>query len=122
VVPVALAVRSVLDFAVLAASRPGRSWSRSIGRPIGIAGPRASPRRADADIERELPLDEPVEVAFTPSEAGELRLSCGMDVHDQRKLAVLRERGGVTPQGAREPTVVWRQAVASRLGRGTAVR
>lgn len=37
---------------------------------------------ADADIERELPLNEPVEVTFTPSEAGELRFSCGMDMYD----------------------------------------
>lgn len=37
---------------------------------------------ADADIERPLPLNEPVEVTFTPSEAGELRFSCGMDMYD----------------------------------------
>lgn len=37
---------------------------------------------ADADIERDLPLNEPVEVTFTPSEAGELRFSCGMDMYD----------------------------------------
>lgn len=37
---------------------------------------------ADADIERNLPLNEPVEVTFTPSEAGELRFSCGMDMYD----------------------------------------
>ena len=37
---------------------------------------------ADADIERELPLNQPVEVTFTPREAGELRFSCGMDMYD----------------------------------------
>ena len=37
---------------------------------------------ADADIERDLPLNEPVEVTFTPSEAGELRFTCGMDMYD----------------------------------------
>jgi len=34
------------------------------------------------DIRRDLPLNEPVEVTFTPTEAGELRFSCGMDMYD----------------------------------------
>ena len=34
------------------------------------------------DIERELPLGEEVAVTFTPSEAGELRFTCGMDMYD----------------------------------------
>ena len=37
---------------------------------------------AEADIERDLPLNEPVEVTFTPSEAGELRFTCGMNMYD----------------------------------------
>ena len=35
-----------------------------------------------AGIERELPLNEPVEVTFTPESAGELRFTCGMDMYD----------------------------------------
>ena len=34
------------------------------------------------DIERELPLNEPVAVTITPSEAGRLRFACGMDMYD----------------------------------------
>ncbi|GAB5540429.1 MAG: cupredoxin domain-containing protein [Sandaracinaceae bacterium] len=34
------------------------------------------------DIRRRLPLDEPVEVTITPTEAGELRFTCGMDMYD----------------------------------------
>lgn len=31
------------------------------------------------DIRRELPLNEPVEVTFTPAKAGDLRYGCGMN-------------------------------------------
>jgi len=34
------------------------------------------------DIRRDLPLDEEVAVTFTPSEAGHLRFTCGMDMYD----------------------------------------
>ena len=34
------------------------------------------------DIRRELPLNEEVAVTLTPSEAGELRFTCGMDMFD----------------------------------------
>lgn len=34
------------------------------------------------DVRRRLPLDEPVEVTITPTEAGELRFTCGMDMYD----------------------------------------
>ncbi|MEQ9077750.1 MAG: cupredoxin domain-containing protein [Sandaracinaceae bacterium] len=37
---------------------------------------------ASQNIRRELPLDEPVEISFTPTEAGELRFTCGMDMFD----------------------------------------
>ncbi len=37
---------------------------------------------ASQDIRRDLPLNEPVEVTFTPTEAGTLRFSCGMDMYD----------------------------------------
>ncbi|HJL17979.1 MAG TPA: cupredoxin domain-containing protein [Sandaracinaceae bacterium LLY-WYZ-13_1] len=37
---------------------------------------------ASQDIRRELPLNEPVVVTFTPTEAGELRFTCGMDMYD----------------------------------------
>lgn len=37
---------------------------------------------ASQDIRRDLPLNEPVEVTFTPTEAGELRFTCGMDMYD----------------------------------------
>lgn len=39
---------------------------------------------ASQEIERELPLNEAVEIEFTPSEAGELRFTCGMDMYDGR--------------------------------------
>lgn len=35
---------------------------------------------ADQGIERDLPLNEPVEVTFTP-EAGEVTFACGMDMY-----------------------------------------
>ncbi|MCA9608007.1 MAG: cupredoxin domain-containing protein [Myxococcales bacterium] len=37
---------------------------------------------ASEDIRRDLPLNEPVEVTFTPSQSGHLRFSCGMDMYD----------------------------------------
>lgn len=37
---------------------------------------------ASQDIRRDLPLNEPVEITFTPSEAGRLRFTCGMDMYD----------------------------------------
>jgi plastocyanin domain-containing protein len=37
---------------------------------------------ASQDIRRDLPLNEAVEVSFTPSEAGNLRFTCGMDMYD----------------------------------------
>lgn len=37
---------------------------------------------ASQDIRRSLPLDEAVEVTFTPEESGELRFTCGMDMYD----------------------------------------
>lgn len=33
-------------------------------------------------IERDLPLNEPVAVTITPTEAGRLRFTCGMDMYD----------------------------------------
>ncbi len=32
------------------------------------------------DIRKDLPLDQPVEITFTPTESGELRYACGMDM------------------------------------------
>lgn len=37
---------------------------------------------ASANIERDLPLNQPVEVTFTPDATGELRFTCGMDMYD----------------------------------------
>ena len=37
---------------------------------------------ASQDIRRDLPLNEPVSVTFTPAEAGRLRFTCGMDMYD----------------------------------------
>jgi plastocyanin domain-containing protein len=37
---------------------------------------------ADHDIKRDLPLDEPVEVTFTPTETGEIKFTCGMGMYD----------------------------------------
>ncbi|MBX3270583.1 MAG: cupredoxin domain-containing protein [Sandaracinaceae bacterium] len=34
------------------------------------------------DIRRDLPLNQPVEIALTPSAAGSLRFTCGMDMYD----------------------------------------
>ncbi len=34
----------------------------------------------DYGIRKELPLDKPVEVAFTPQKAGSIRYACGMDM------------------------------------------
>jgi plastocyanin domain-containing protein len=34
----------------------------------------------DQGINKPLPLNQPVEVAFTPSKAGKLRYACGMDM------------------------------------------
>ena len=35
---------------------------------------------ADQGIRRDLPLDEAVEITFTPAKAGEIRYACGMDM------------------------------------------
>ncbi len=35
---------------------------------------------ADYGIRRALPLNQPVEVTFTPDKAGEIRYACGMDM------------------------------------------
>lgn len=37
---------------------------------------------ASQDIRRDLPLNEAVEVTFTPTAAGRLRFTCGMDMYD----------------------------------------
>lgn len=37
---------------------------------------------ASENIRRDLPLNEPVEIAFTPTEAGSLRFTCGMDMFE----------------------------------------
>jgi plastocyanin domain-containing protein len=34
------------------------------------------------DIERDLPLNEAVAITITPTEAGRLRFTCGMDMYD----------------------------------------
>ena len=34
------------------------------------------------DIRRDLPLNEPVEISFTPTAAGTVRFTCGMDMYD----------------------------------------
>lgn len=37
---------------------------------------------AEAGIRRELPLNEPVEVTYTPNEAGRVRFTCGMRMYE----------------------------------------
>lgn len=37
---------------------------------------------ASQNVRRDLPLNEPVEITFTPAEAGSLRFSCGMGMFD----------------------------------------
>lgn len=59
------------------------------GEPLTLAFTRTSDEGcggtvviASADIERELPLNQTVEVTFTPEQAGDVRFSCGMDMYD----------------------------------------
>ena len=57
------------------------------GRPVTLVVTRKTDRTcakefviAEHGIRRELPLDQPVEITFTPAHAGELRYACGMDM------------------------------------------
>jgi plastocyanin domain-containing protein len=57
------------------------------GRPVTLVVTRRTDRTcakefvmADQNIRRDLPLNQPVEITFTPSAAGELRYACGMDM------------------------------------------
>ena len=57
------------------------------GKPVTIVVTRKTDRTcvkefvlAEHNIHRELPLDHPVEITFTPTHSGELRYACGMDM------------------------------------------
>jgi plastocyanin domain-containing protein len=57
------------------------------GKPVTLRVTRRTDRTcakefvlAELDIRRELPLDQPVEITFTPAHPGELRYACGMDM------------------------------------------
>ena len=57
------------------------------GKPVTLVVTRKTDRTcakefvlAEHDIRRELPLDRPVEITFTPVHSGELRYACGMDM------------------------------------------
>lgn len=59
------------------------------GKPLTLVFTRTSDQGCghevaipSAGIERELPLNQPVEVTFTPEAAGEVRFTCGMDMYD----------------------------------------
>lgn len=60
-----------------------------VGEPLTLVVTRTSDEGcgevlviAAHDVERELPLDEPVEITITPARPGRLRFSCGMDMYD----------------------------------------
>ena len=57
------------------------------GQPVTLAVTRRVERTCateivirDFDINRPLPLNEPVEVTFTPAKAGKVRFACAMDM------------------------------------------
>jgi len=57
------------------------------GKPVTLVITRKTDRTcarefvlAAQNIRRELPLNQPVEITFTPATAGELRYACGMDM------------------------------------------
>ncbi len=57
------------------------------GQPLKLVVTRQTDRTcakqiviADYGINQPLPLNQPVEVAFTPSKSGEVRYACGMDM------------------------------------------
>ena len=65
------------------------SVSAETGKPLTLVFERTSDEGCgdvlvipSQDIRRDLPLDEEVAITFTPSEAGELRFTCGMDMYD----------------------------------------
>lgn len=57
------------------------------GKPVTLVVTRKTDRTcakdlvvADHGIKRDLPLDQPVEITFTPSHRGDLRYACGMNM------------------------------------------
>jgi len=57
------------------------------GRPVTLVVTRRTERTCATEfvlpargIRRELPLDRPVEITFTPESPGDLRYACGMDM------------------------------------------
>jgi len=57
------------------------------GRPVTLVVTRRTDKTcakefvmAAENIHKDLPLNQPVEITFTPSAAGELRYACGMDM------------------------------------------
>jgi plastocyanin domain-containing protein len=57
------------------------------GRPVTLVVTRTTDRTcakefvmAGQNIRRDLPLNKPVEITFTPDKTGELRYACGMDM------------------------------------------
>ncbi len=60
-----------------------------VGKPVTLVFTRTTDRGCghelaipSEDIERELPLGQPVAVTITPRETGEIRFTCGMDMYD----------------------------------------
>lgn len=63
--------------------------SAAVGKPLTLVFTRTSDKGcgdevvvADHDIRKALPLNQPVEVTFTPTKKGEVRFSCGMNMYD----------------------------------------
>jgi len=57
------------------------------GKPVTLVVTRRTERTCATEfvmpahrIRRELPLDQPVEITFTPASPGDLRYACGMDM------------------------------------------
>jgi len=67
---------------------PDRVEARA-GEPLTLVFTRTTDRGCgqellipDHDVSRELPLDGPVEVTFTPEAAGEIAFTCGMEMYE----------------------------------------
>jgi plastocyanin domain-containing protein len=57
------------------------------GKPVTLVVTRKTDRTcakeiviAEENVKKDLPLGEPVEISFTPRQAGEIRYACGMDM------------------------------------------
>ena len=58
-----------------------------MGKPVTLVVTRKTERTcakefvmAEQNLKKDLPLNRPVEISFTPTRAGEIRYACGMDM------------------------------------------